>query len=83
MTPRIITAEEARTLREAATPGPWSHSADGVQVTVSSCQVLIAAVMVAVTSASTPGVTYPRPRRIGRRRTRCKALRSSASHVLH
>jgi hypothetical protein len=29
MTPRIITAEEARTLREAATPGPWSHSADG------------------------------------------------------
>ena len=26
MTPRIITAEEARALREAATPGPWSHS---------------------------------------------------------
>jgi hypothetical protein len=26
MTHRIITAEEARTLREAATPGPWTHN---------------------------------------------------------
>mgnify|MGYP006279261323 CR=1 FL=1 len=25
MTPRIITSEEARALREAATPGPWTN----------------------------------------------------------
>jgi hypothetical protein len=28
MTHRIITAEEARTLREAATPGPWRKSGE-------------------------------------------------------